>query len=404
MKFLFAPLGWVLAHTSRCVEIAKVLRSRGHDVVFIGEDPSHPRSKLSLVEDAGFRLIHAKEPYQPYGWDRFEKYGFAICGWDLLRLNKWVPLQEIIEKQVRIIEQEKPNIIVGDASVSASTAAYIAGIPAAGILNGYASHFLTPDYIFHPALQAYDRLHLARLRKRAFKTFGKKPVNSLNLLRSIPLISPDLHGLYDNPKFFPNYHTVGPIFAEHPSPLPEWFDELGDGRINVYITMGSTGFLDTFLRRTYNELSRLPYRFIVTTARQVREETARMAPPNFRLCEYAPGSQILKHCSALIFHGGNGTMYQALGAGVPMIALPSHHEQEAITRICVNNGFCLRMNARGFRTDDLAKNLRRIIEEQQFREAAEQFSHPVRNANGAEQAADLLDRCARAGVPAGADL
>ncbi|HRI88792.1 MAG TPA: hypothetical protein PK869_11015, partial [Candidatus Hydrogenedentes bacterium] len=223
LKIMFAPLGWVLAHTSRCVEIGKALRERGHEVIFVGDDPTHPRSKLSLVQEAGFRLVYSREPYQPYGWDRFEKYGFVISGWDLLNLGPWVPLQEIIEGQVRAIQQEKPHIIVGDASVSASTSAHIAGIPAAGILNGYASHFLTPNYIFHPALQVYDRLHLARFRKRAYRTFGKKPVNSLRLLRSIPLLSPDLPGLYENPAYFPTYNTVGPIFSEHPSPLPEWF-------------------------------------------------------------------------------------------------------------------------------------------------------------------------------------
>ena len=97
-------------------------------------------------------------------------------------------------------------------------------------------------------------------------------------------------------------------------------------------------------------------------------------------------------------------MYQALSAGVPTIALPSHHEQEAITRIGVENGYCIRMKARSFRARDLAENLRRIIEEPEFREAARRLSHPVRSTRGAEHAADLLDRCARGGVPAGANL
>lgn len=180
-KFMFAPLSWVLAHTSRCLEIAKELRARGHEVVFLGEDPDHPRSKLSLVREEGFRIVPSKEPYQPYGWDRFEKYGFLISGWDLLRLRNWVPLQEIIEGQVRAIERERPHVIIGDASVSVSTAAYIAGIPAAGIMNGYASHFLTSSCLYHPALLAYDGIHLAPIRRRAFNMFAKKPVNALRL-------------------------------------------------------------------------------------------------------------------------------------------------------------------------------------------------------------------------------
>ncbi|CAM3378316.1 hypothetical protein [Halomonas lysinitropha] len=54
-RILFFPLGWVLAHTLRCIEIARVLRQRGHEVVFTGDDPRLPDSRLHLVEEARFR-------------------------------------------------------------------------------------------------------------------------------------------------------------------------------------------------------------------------------------------------------------------------------------------------------------------------------------------------------------
>lgn len=108
----------------------------------------------------------------------------------------------------------------------------------------------------------------------------------------------------------------------------------------------------------------LPYRFVVTTANQVSEETARMAPANFRLCTYAPGSKLLEKCRAMIFHGGNGSMYQVLAAGVPMLALPSHQEQGLITNFAVDRGYCIRMHARWFRTNALINNLRELIDNQ----------------------------------------
>lgn len=404
LKFLFFPLGYVLAHTSRCVEIAKVLRTRGHEVVFAGDDPAHPRSKLALVQQAGFRLERAREPFHPYGWDRFVKYGWMACALDLHMLRKWVPLQAIIEDQVALITREEPDLAIGDASISVSTAAYIASSPAACIMNAYASEFLSPSSRFYPLMQLYDRLILAPIRRRVYDKYEVPGVDALELLRSIPLVSPDLSELYDPPSFFPYYHTAGPIRTDLPGPSPAWIDELDDGTPNVYITMGSTGFLDAFLQRVYPVLGQARYRFVVTTGGQVKADTIRQAPPNFRITDYAPGLEILKRSKALIFHGGNGTMYQALQAGVPMIALPSHLEQDAITQVGVRHGFCIKMRARRVSARTLLDNLERVISEPRYGDAARRFSAAVERADGAAAAADLFERLAREGAPAGSRL
>lgn len=401
LKFIFFPLGYVLAHTSRCIEIAKELRARGHEVVFGGGDPRHPRSKLGLVKNAGFRLEPTHEPFYPYGWDRFVEHGWKASAFDLYNLHKWVPLQKIIEDQIELIRREEPALVIGDASISVSTAAYIAKTPAAGVMNAYASHFLSSRSVYYPLTLFYDRFILAPIRKRAYDNYGITPVDARELLRSLPLISPDLPELYDPPAYFPRYHTVGPIHSDTPGTLPDWMDELDDGTPNVYITMGSTGLLDQFLRRVYPAFGAAPYRFIVTTGGQAREETVRDAPANFRVAEYAPGLEILKRSEALIFHGGNGTLYQALSAGVPMISFPSHLEQDALTRVGAKHGFCIRMNARRFSPETLLRKLRHIIEDPSFAEAARRFSKPVQDANGAARAADILERLAREGNPAG---
>lgn len=399
LKFIFFPLGYVLAHTSRCVEIAKELRARGHEVVFGGDDPKHPRSKLGLVKKAGFRLELSREPFHPYGWDRFVEHGWKASAVDLYNVRTWAPLQQIIEDQVELIRREEPDLVIGDASVSVSTAAYIAQTPAAGIMNAYASRFLSPRSAFYPLMRFYDRFILAPMRMRAYDKYGVPPVDAHQLLRSLPLLSPDLAELYDPPAYFRHYHTVGPIYADTPWPLPEWIGELDDGTPNVYITMGSTGLLNEFLRRVYPVLGVAPYRFIVTTGGQASPAIVREAPPNFRIVEYAPGLEILNRSAALIFHGGNGTMYQALSAGVPMIALPSHLEQDAIARIGVKHGFCIKMKARHVSPERLLRNLHRITEVPSYTAAARRFSESIRNANGAATAANILERLAQESNP-----
>jgi UDP:flavonoid glycosyltransferase YjiC (YdhE family) len=405
MKFILFPLGWLLAHVTRLMEIGYVLRARGHEVIFAGEDPDKaPRSRMGLARDAGFRTVYAREPNFPYAWDRFEKHGWLASAWDILTHEQWAPLDRILESQLEVIDREKPDMIVGDATISVSTAAYIAGIPAAGLMNGYNDQFYRPTSIFKPLIHLLDASRLAPQRLRVYRKRGVKPVNALRLLRSIPLISPDLPGLYDPPRSFANWHMVGPFLAQPPVGKPEWWDELDDGQTNIYVTMGSTGIIDTFLLRTFDALAKTPYRYLLTTAGQASEEVLARAPSNFRIAKYAPGNELLQHCRGLIFHGGNGTMYQALAAGVPMIALPSHLEQQLAFKVALKRGFGLQLAPRTVTGEQLVRTLRRILEEPSFRENAQRYSEAVKNARGPEAAADIIERTAREGRPAGWQL
>jgi UDP:flavonoid glycosyltransferase YjiC (YdhE family) len=50
-------------------------------------------------------------------------------------------------------------------------------------------------------------------------------------------------------------------------------------------------------------------------------------PPGVIHVPYAPFSELLPHCSALVYHGGIGTLSQALAAGVPHLVMPMSHDQ-----------------------------------------------------------------------------
>lgn len=405
LKIVFFPLGWVLAHVGRTVEIAKELRARGHEVVFAGEDPSHPRSRLSHILKAGFPVVRVKEPKWHQAWDRFHNYGALAGIYDFFTSQRWAPLDEILDDIIRVCKEQEPDLIVGDSSVGVSTAGHILGIPAAGVLNAYNTHFFRPWSFYKLLIQTWDSLYLSRIRGRIYKKYGVRQVNAIELLKTITLLSPDL------PEFhkphggdFPNWHPVGPILSEPPAPLPEWYEELDDGRPNVYITMGSTGLLDPLLRRIYSTFAKLPQRFLVTTGGQVSEATMAAAPANFRFATYAPGSKLLQRCDAMIFHGGNGSMYQALSQGVPMVALPSHLEQQVCVSIMKKEGFGLERCARRCSPTELRKSLEQILGDPRYRDNARAYRDKVRNANAAKKAASLLITKAREGILPGASL
>lgn len=395
LKILVFPLTWVLAHVGRTIEIAKALRAQGHEVVFAGDDPTHPSSRLSHAMAQGFRTVHVQEPQWHVAWKRFHDHGAAAGIWDFFNHHKWAPLDTILEDMIRVTQEEKPDLLLGDSSIGVSTVGHILGIPAAGVLNAYNTEFFKPWGFYRGFIRACDKAFWAPTRARIFKKYGAQPVDAFDLLQQIPLLSPDLEAFHAPHGSYPNWTPIGPLLSEPPAPLPDWHAELGDGQTNVYITMGSTGLLEPLLLRTYETLAKAPYRFVVTTGNQVSAEAIAKAPANFRFAAYAPGSQILEHCKAMVFHGGNGSMYQALAAGVPMLALPSHLEQHASFTPALREGFGRKASARKINGEQLLAEIRHLVENPSYRANAWRHRAAVLHANAAQKAARLLEQHAQ---------
>jgi len=395
LKIVFFPLCWVMAHVGRTLEIARQLRDRGHEVVFAGADADHPLSRLDHARRQGFRTVPVKEPDWPWAWQRFQKYGGMLTFLDLLTHQRWAPLEEIMEDIVRVTREEAPDLIVGDASLGVSCAGHITGTPAATLFNAYNVRFYQPWNPLRYVIDTMDRHYWGPIRARVYRRHGVEPIGGYELWQQTLVLAPDLPELFAPLPEFPRWTPIGPLVSEPPSDLPDWFDELDDGTPNIYITMGSTGFLEPFLDRVYADLGRSHYRFIVTTARQVSDPCIRRAPGNFRFTDYAPGSRLLSRSEAMIFHGGNGTMYQALAAGVPMLSLPSHQEQKINTRKAVSEGFGLAGNVRRITGGQVLAQLDRLIQDPAFRANAWRFRRAVRNSQGPALAAELLEQRAR---------
>lgn len=403
MKVILFPLSQVLAHVSRAYVVGKELRARGHEVVFAAENLQHERSQMSIVAQDGFRIVAVREPDFSYLYRRMLKGGFRGTVGAVCTPKKWVPVDEIIESQVEVIKSERPDAIVGFATATMSNAAYIAGVPAANVYNAYYIGGILSRPIWRFYWHAYDAVFLAAMRRAVYKRHGKKHVAAIDVFRSVPLLSPDLPEMYEVGSALHNAHMTGPILFDYPAPMPDWIDEMDDGTPNVYVTMGSTGVVYDAMRTSLDVLAKLPYRFVVTTGGQVNHEALGDVPDNFRVTAFAPGDAILRRSCALVFHGGNGSMYQALQHGVPMLAIPTHNEQRINARIAERHGFCRLLEFKRARDGALHDAIVALVESEPSRTAAQRMAAHVRMSNGAATAADHVERIAREGRPIDAE-
>ena len=174
-----------------------------------------------------------------------------------------------------------------------------------------------------------------------------------------------------------NVRYVGPVLDD-----PTWATGqpwgLPAGEHPVVLVAMSSTFQDQteVLQRVIDGLATLPIRGIVTTGPALDPTTFR-ARDNIAIAAAAPHSEVLKHASAVVTHGGHGTVVRALAAGVPLVVIPQGRDQgdNAVRVTCRNAGLSLRRNAD---PATIAAAVWRVLGDGSYRQAAERLGWSIR--------------------------
>ena len=171
----------------------------------------------------------------------------------------------------------------------------------------------------------------------------------------------------------------------------------------VVLASLSTANMDqvALLRRIVDALGALPVRGVVTTGHAIDPEEL-PSHPQVQVLRSAPHRAVLEHASAVVTHGGHGTVIKALAAGTPLLILPMGRDQlDNATRV-TEPGAGLRLEPEAG-ADAIAAAVRRLLDEPGLREAAVRLGARLRaEAQGDDAVAELegLVRNDRQTVPA----
>src|SRR5919109_5673917 len=115
-----------------------------------------------------------------------------------------------------------------------------------------------------------------------------------------------------------------------------------------------------------------PVRGLITTGPAV-DPAVISAPDNVTVTRWVRHADVLPHCSAVITHGGHGTVMKALIAGVPLVLVPLGRDQpdNAGRVVHASAGIRLRKNAS---VSALRTAIGRVIEDPCYRAAARQMA------------------------------
>lgn len=166
------------------------------------------------------------------------------------------------------------------------------------------------------------------------------------------------------------------------------------GRPLVLVGLSSTVMSHEveLLRRAADALGRLPVRGLVTTGPAV-DPAAIRAPANVSVRRWVRHADVLPYCSAVLTHGGHGTVIKALAAGVPLVVAPLGRDQPDNAARVVHAGAGLRVSRKASAAD-LGTALGRVLDEPRFRAAARRTAATLAAERDDGLVVDELERAA----------
>lgn len=399
---LVMPDGNWLSHVSRPFEIAKVLRRRGHRVSFASDG-----EYMRLPAEAGFE-VHPARALEPDHVLRCSRNG---------RANWWGldEIESIVEDEMRVLNELRPDAVVGDFRLTLGTSSELVGVPYVSVLNASWTNY------YDAPLQAPEHLPLTQLLGRGTTTFllpwvkawilwnDARPFRRYRRRRRLAprgniwdVWRGDLNLVVDAPSYGPtrglppDFRYVGPIVWEPEMPAPGWLDELEPQRPTLYFTMGSTGE-GRFLELAMELFGGTDYQCLMTTAGLIRTEAA---PENFHVVDYAPGSRLMEVADAVVCQGGNGTIYQALRRGVPIVGIPTMHDQEFNLDRVVALEAGRKLSEIRFEPSHLVDAVHEVLTNPRYREGASRQARELSAYDGPHLAADAIEELLARGANA----
>lgn len=318
-----------MSHYLRCLQLAEAI-SDLYDIRF-----AHSERYGEIVKKAGFQTFPC-EGINP------QEVMACAKNFDFSWINK-DNLERVFQSQVECIQECKPAAVLGDTSPTLKMAAEATQVPYVSLMNGY----MTKYYRFvrkiaraHPAVQFEDKLpprlfdlmvkigekgafrQVHKPFKKIRKKYGLSPQKMyLDELEGDHNLICDLPSLFPQKNLSSNYRFIGPLFYSGQESEQEVLRFLGKGKPNILLSMGSSGDFKKFsflMGEAYKNIN------IIVAG----NANGALQGNNILSRAFLNNCAILEKVYLMLCHGGNGTIYQSLAFGVPVICSTSIFEQE----------------------------------------------------------------------------
>jgi len=121
-------------------------------------------------------------------------------------------------------------------------------------------------------------------------------------------------------------------------------------------------------------------------------------PPFVQSFSYLPFSRILPRCAALVYHGGIGTLAQAIKAGIPHLVVPNAHDQPDNALRIERLGLGRSLYPERYKAATVARMLNEIMGSSQVLQRCRQYAQEIDTETTLQQTSKLIEQLGRHGA------
>ena len=316
--FIVPPL---TGHINPTLSLGNELLKRNHKVSWISLDPN----LKELLPEKGQAIVlpidmdeEGKNKIFDHARELQKKKVYGIDSLKFLYEEVLTPMNSLMMGGIEnALEEIKPDVIISDHQIfSGAIVSFKKNIPYATSVTAPASIKVNPSF---PKIHEWEGEQVVAFQNK-YGISGNVRLDCSELL-TLVYTSREFFGEADLPS---HYKFIGPVIAPRSQRIGfDWskLAKMVQNRPKILVSIGTT-FDHTqkqqFFSKVVDALKDENITVIVVSDPDLFE----FIPDNFIIQKQIPQLEVIQHMQAVICHGGNNTVCEALSYGIPLIVIP----------------------------------------------------------------------------------
>jgi len=192
----------------------------------------------------------------------------------------------------------------------------------------------------------------------------------------------------------PQFHYAGPFHeSDGHASIPFPWEKL-NGKLLIYASLGTlVNGLDHVYKIILEATEKVPEaQLVLSIGTNIDPSRLEPIPPGTVIVRRAPQIELLKRAALCITHAGLNTTLESLAQGVPMVAIPIAFDQPGISARIAHHGAGEFVDLDHLSADNLLRLIRKVLTNRSYAERAHYFKEVIAKTRGLDIAADVIEQ------------